>query len=120
MQCAPSDAMPTARARSLGGAVYQGETFNETLEEPPPPSAPPPAPAVVSKSGCACSGYNNSHGFGAHCGPWEYVGQVPWCYVHLNCSNPTGAAKGSFGHPYDDCAEPTPPPPPPPPPDAAA
>ena len=57
--------------------------------------------AVTNETGCPCSGYSNDHGFGAYCYGWEYESQVPWCYVHDECtSQPT---RGSFGRKYADC-----------------
>ena len=52
-------------------------------------------------SGCPCSGYSNSLGYGPKCGRWEYEGQTPWCYVSPNCK--AAAEVGSFGQPYDAC-----------------
>ncbi|KAL1515781.1 hypothetical protein AB1Y20_002397 [Prymnesium parvum] len=95
------------------GYVYRGESFNGTAPPThPPPPPPPPQPLRVSERGCPCSGFVNSHGFGGHCASWEFEGQRPWCYVQPNCSRDAAAA-GSFGHPYEDCALPSPPPPPP-------
>ena len=88
-------------------------------------------------SGCNCSGYQNSHGFGASCKGWEFEGQNPWCYVEPACKGDGGGSNGSFGQPYEDCYEswpgqsfpqafpptdnlaPSPSPPPPPPPDSS-
>jgi hypothetical protein len=29
--------------------------------------------------GCACTGHESVHGFGAFCKGWEFAGQTPWC-----------------------------------------
>lgn len=76
---------------SANGWRYEGESL---LPEGEPVGWKP-------RSGCACSGYKNKHGFGQSCKGWEYVGQQPWCYVDANCS--AAAHKGSFGESYDEC-----------------
>lgn len=64
---------------------------------------------LVPASGCNCSGYRSSLGFGAYCSGWEYAGQAPWCYVSPSCAQ-GGAAdrwarsdQGSFGQPFEQC-----------------
>ena len=67
-------------------------------------------------SGCSCSGFSSSLGYGASCKGWEYEGQPPWCYTSPSChasagstasSEPSGhwsrTENGSFGHPYEQC-----------------
>ena len=55
-------------------------------------------------SGCACSGFSNSHGLGRFCFPWEDPYQDAWCYVSDNCSSAT--SRGSFGRRYESCDQP--------------
>ena len=61
---------------------------------------------MVTASGCACSGYSNSHGLGRFCYPWENMYQDAWCYVSDNCSSAT--SRGSFGRRYESCDLPPP------------
>ena len=101
-------------------AAPYADDWAPTVWVPPPP--------------CGCSGYSNKHGYGAHCKAWEEAiapGQLPWCYVHPNCTADGVSKRGSFGEPFVDCvasegvapaahppppASPPPPPPSPPPP----
>ena len=98
------------------GEQPAGGSSSWSLPSPSPPP-PPPVNAAVAvsprlrpRSGCACSGYKNAHGFGAHCEGWEFAGQTPWCYVSPECHKARGgdeaAVQGSFGQPYEDCEEP--------------
>ena len=128
---------------------WPGQTSDSpgrTLPSPPPPPPPrsgsssalaaaeaaavQPVRPLAPRSGCACSGYKNAHGFGASCAGWEYAGQVspspspnpnpnpnsdpnpnpnlnpdqtPWCYVAPACH----AAKGGGGaHPAGSFGQP--------------
>jgi len=99
-----------------------------TPPSPPPPPYPPAAPSPpkyesefarhvreergrwvrrynwLPPTGCLCSGFANSHGFGAYCAAWESSlepDQTPWCYVSDSCAS--GEA-GSFNHKHADCA----------------
>jgi hypothetical protein len=103
------------------GSKYHECVSNTTSPSPPPPSpspnpppppsppSPPPNPVIISHDGwgtpanCPCSGYSNKHGFGAFCKGWEVEGQVPWCYVHHNCTAPV--VGGTFKHPFLQCTK---------------
>lgn len=36
--------------------------------------------------GCACTGHESVHGFGAFCKGWEFAGQTPWCAARAAAS----------------------------------
>lgn len=56
---------------------------------------------MKTASGCTCSGFSNTHGFGRFCHPWEDPHQEAWCYVSDNCTS--AALQGSFGRRYESC-----------------
>ena len=80
---------------------------------PPPPSPPPfhsapPGSKWVAPASCTCSGFSNSHGFGAYCKAWEShlpggEFQMPWCYVNDQCKVGPGRRRGNFGKQHVDC-----------------
>lgn len=85
--------------------------FSPSPSPPPPPPAIAPGTTFVAPAGCRCSGFSNSHGFGAFCKAWEAhlpggEGQKPWCYVDDACEKgrvSTKRKRGSFGKSYADC-----------------
>ena len=69
----------------------------------------------IAPPGCACSGHESVHGFGAECRGWEFAGQTPWCYTDSDsCATASGTA-GSFESKHVECVRNVPPPPPMPP-----
>jgi len=69
----------------------------------------------IAPPGCACSGHESVHGFGAECRGWEFAGQTPWCYTDSDsCAAASGTA-GSFESKHVECVRNVPPPPPMPP-----
>ena len=77
----------SAAARGSFGRKY--ETCDKPYEEPRQDQdrfAEIGQGRLAPSSGCNCSGYSNTHGFGAYCKGWEYEGQAAWCYLDTACS----------------------------------